>query len=94
MEGPDLARPVAGDALALARRAGTCSGTDLKDGEGVMGLERAFRVAGARSMVMTVWPVDDRVTRDFMRGLYSERFGQRATTADATWLAARKLLQQ
>jgi len=65
---------------------------ELHDGEGVMGLERAFRVAGARSVVMALWPVDDQATRDFMQKLYVERFSRRATTADAAWLAAREML--
>jgi CHAT domain-containing protein len=67
---------------------------ELRDGEGVLGLERAFRVAGARSVVMTLWPVDDAVTREFMRKLYAERFGRGASTANAAWNAARKLLQE
>ena len=67
-------------------------GGELKDGEGVLGLERAFRVAGADSVIMALWPVDDQVTREFMRNLYAERFGRRANTADAVWYAARKLL--
>jgi len=65
-------------------------GGELQDGEGVLGLERAFRVAGANSVIMALWPIDDQVTREFMRGLYAERFGRRATTADAVWNAARK----
>jgi CHAT domain-containing protein/tetratricopeptide (TPR) repeat protein len=65
---------------------------ELRDGEGVMGLERAFRVAGAKSVVMALWPVDDAATRDFMEKLYVERFSRRATTADAAWLAARSVL--
>jgi CHAT domain-containing protein len=67
---------------------------ELKDGEGVMGLERSFRVAGARSVVMALWPVDDQATRDFMRKLYAERFGRHATTADAVWHAARAMLKE
>ncbi|MGD0732842.1 MAG: CHAT domain-containing tetratricopeptide repeat protein [Terracidiphilus sp.] len=67
---------------------------ELKDGEGVLGLERSFRVAGAKSVVMALWPVDDTVTREFMRGLYAERFGRRATTADAVWNADRRLLKE
>jgi CHAT domain-containing protein len=59
-----------------------------------MGLERAFRVAGAKAVVMSLWPVDDETTREFMRGLYAERFGHRATTADAVWLAARRQLKE
>ena len=65
---------------------------ELHDGEGVLGLERAFRVAGARSVVMALWPVDDTTTRDFMHEMYTERMGRHATTADAVWNASRKLL--
>jgi CHAT domain-containing protein len=66
---------------------------ELKDGEGVLGLERSFHVAGVKSVVMSLWPVDDEVTREFMRGLYAERFGRHATTADAVWMAARQQLR-
>jgi CHAT domain-containing protein len=65
---------------------------ELHDGEGVLGLQRAFRVAGARSVIMTLWPVDDDVTRQFMHELYAERLGRHATTADAVWNSSRKLL--
>jgi CHAT domain-containing protein/tetratricopeptide (TPR) repeat protein len=65
---------------------------ELRDGEGVLGLERAFRVAGARSVIMTLWPVDDQATRQFMHELYAQRLGQRATTADAVWDSARVVL--
>jgi CHAT domain-containing protein len=68
-------------------------GGELQDGEGVLGLERAFRVAGANSVIMALWPIDDQITREFMRGLYAERFGRRATTADAVWNATRKQLK-
>jgi len=65
---------------------------ELRDGEGVLGLERAFRVAGARSAVMSLWPVDDDLTRQFMHELYAQRLGHHASTADAVWNAERKLL--
>jgi CHAT domain-containing protein len=67
---------------------------ELRDGEGVLGLERAFRVAGARSVIMTLWPVDDEVSRRFMHELYAERLERHATTADAVWNASRKLLEE
>jgi CHAT domain-containing protein len=65
---------------------------ELRDGEGVLGLERAFRVAGARSVVMTLWPVDDTTTRQYMHELYSQRLERHASTADAVWNASRTLL--
>ena len=65
---------------------------ELRNGEGVLGLQRAFRVAGAHSVVMTLWPVDDNVTRQFMHDLYAERLGRHATTAEAVWNSSRKVL--
>jgi CHAT domain-containing protein/tetratricopeptide (TPR) repeat protein len=65
---------------------------ELHDGEGVLGLQRAFRVAGAHSVIMALWPVDDDVARQFMHELYAQRLGLHATTADAVWNSSRKLL--
>ncbi len=66
----------------------------LSDGEGVLGLERAFRIAGARNVVMTLWPVDDRVTERFMRHLYSQNLEHHAASIDAVWQSNRKLLAE
>ncbi len=67
---------------------------ELHDGEGVLGLVRSFRVAGAKTVVMTLWPVDDEIARRFMRSLYAERFARQRTSADAAWLATRSLLAE
>ena len=67
---------------------------ELKDSEGVIGLQRSFRVAGAKSVVMALWPVDDAATRTYMRALYRQRFGLRESTSDAVWNAARNVLLQ
>jgi CHAT domain-containing protein/tetratricopeptide (TPR) repeat protein len=44
---------------------------DVKTGEGVYGLRRAFFVAGAESLVMTLWPISDQVTRTVMTRYYT-----------------------
>ncbi|MGH9819818.1 MAG: CHAT domain-containing tetratricopeptide repeat protein, partial [Pyrinomonadaceae bacterium] len=43
---------------------------EVRTGEGVYGLRRAFFEAGAESLVMSLWPVSDIVTRDLMIGYY------------------------
>lgn len=43
---------------------------EVKNGEGVYGLRRAFLLAGAESLMMSLWPVSDRSTRDLMIGYY------------------------
>jgi CHAT domain-containing protein/TPR repeat protein len=43
-----------------------------RSGEGVFGLRRAFMLAGAQNLLMTLWPVPDETTADFMCDFYNE----------------------
>ena len=47
-------------------------------GEGLVGLTRAFFEAGARSVLVSLWSVDDRSTAELMRRFYGELFAGRA----------------
>ncbi|MBY0232287.1 MAG: CHAT domain-containing protein, partial [Gemmataceae bacterium] len=48
-------------------------------GEGILGMQRAFAAAGARSVVASLWKVDDEATRQLMGDFY----GQLWTKKDA-----------
>ena len=60
--------------------------------EGVLGLRRAFQLAGARTVIMSLWRVDDRATIDFMRVLYRARLEDHADTIAAEYAAMRETL--
>jgi CHAT domain-containing protein len=44
---------------------------EVQNGEGVYGLRRAFVLAGAETLVMTLWPVSDSITREPMAAYYA-----------------------
>lgn len=66
----------------------------IRGGEGVLGLRRAFQVAGVRTVIMSLWPVDDLTARGWMKSLYTARFQAGQSTIDACRTAQLELLRQ
>ena len=66
---------------------------EIKAGEGVFGLRRAFQVAGARTVIMSLWSVDDQAARLWMHALYEGRLQKHLSTADAMHQASLSMLR-
>jgi CHAT domain-containing protein/tetratricopeptide (TPR) repeat protein len=44
---------------------------DIKGTEGVFGLQRAFKLAGVKNMILSLWKVPDAETAELMKGFYT-----------------------
>ena len=64
-------------------------------GEGVLGLRRAFQIAGAHTVIMSLWAVEDGAsTRQWMEALYRARLGDHLDTADAMRQASLAMIRE
>jgi len=66
---------------------------EIRAGEGVFGLRRAFHVAGARTLIMSLWSVEDAATRAWMKALYEGRLREGRDTAEAVRQASLTILE-
>ena len=64
----------------------------VQAGEGVLGLRRAFQIAGAAMLIMSLWEVEDESAREWMRGLYRNRIAG-MSTAEAVREASRGMIE-
>lgn len=63
-------------------------------GEGVLGLARSFRVAGAGTLILSLWPVEDDAAREWMGELYRARFDRGEPTPRAVRQASLQTLDR
>ncbi|XP_044167244.1 tetratricopeptide repeat protein 28-like, partial [Acropora millepora] len=61
-------------------------------GEGVVGIARAFLAAGARSVLVALWAIDDEATMVFMKSFY--RYLRAGKTANAAVQQSMKFLRE
>ncbi len=64
----------------------------LDAGEGVYGLQRAFRAAGASSIMTSLWKVDDNATKDFMIAFYQQYL--KTKDKNAAFVFAQKAIKE
>lgn len=67
---------------------------EIRIGEGVFGLRRAFRVAGVQTLIMSLWPVRDDATAEWMGALYEARLEGEVDTITAVTKASRAVLKR
>ena len=67
---------------------------EVVNGEGVLGLQRAFSQAGARSFVLSLWTIEDESTKELMIEFYQNLFQQSLSPAQALRAAQLTLLER
>lgn len=66
---------------------------EVSFGDGIVGLQRSLTLAGARTQILTQWPVNSVGTRDFMVRFYFN-LSARKTKGDAWIETQRDLIRQ
>ncbi|HEV2970730.1 MAG TPA: CHAT domain-containing protein, partial [Pirellulales bacterium] len=62
-------------------------------GEGVLGLQRALQIAGAKSVVATLWRISDDASRALMSDFYDNLWNRKMTKLEALRQAQLKMLR-
>lgn len=63
----------------------------IYESEGVYGMQRAFKIAGAEYIIMSLWKVPDKETREFMVEFYTLFLSEQLSIEEAFNLTQRKM---
>lgn len=66
---------------------------DVAGGEGVLGLQRAFHIAGAKTVVTSLWKVDDAATSLLMQTFYDNLWNKKLSKLEALRQAQLSMLK-
>ncbi len=67
---------------------------DIRGAEGVYGLQRAFKIAGVRYLMMSLWPAPDEETKNFMVAFYQNWISEKKSIPEAYRAAQKKMRTQ
>ncbi len=67
---------------------------EVRPGEGVLGLRRAFEVTGVETLILSLWSVEDEPTRLWMNALYEARLARGLGTLESVDAANRVVLAE
>lgn len=81
---------LSGTELAVLSACGTGQGK-IEAGEGVLGLQRAFKMAGVHYVIMTLWNVQDEDAQQFMDFFYGQWLTQKKSIPDAFRAAQQRM---
>lgn len=65
---------------------------DIRGAEGVFGLQRAFKIAGAKKLIVSLWQVPDKETAELMETFYSNWL--QGSTIDEAFRLAKTAMQK
>lgn len=67
---------------------------DIKGNEGVYGLQRAFKIAGVKYLMMSLWQIPDRETKEFMVAFYKNWLNNRKSIPEAFRITQKEMRER
>jgi CHAT domain-containing protein len=67
---------------------------DIEGNEGVYGLQRAFKIAGAKYLIMSLWQVPDYQTQELMTTFYKRWLEDKMNIPDAFRSAQKEMREK